>query len=239
MATAIILAGGKGTRLKPYTVAIPKPLVPIGEIPISEILLRQLKSCGFKDVILAVNHQAEILRAFFQDGSRWGLNIRYSLEAMPLGTMGPLKLIEDLPENFLVMNGDVLTDLDFGSFLKQHETSDSRFTIASYLRSEKVDFGVLHAADGRLTHFEEKPMREALVSMGVYAVNKDVLNHIPAQQAFGFDDLMLQFLGSNVPVNIHRHEGFWLDIGRPDDYQSAVEAWDQLQESNPAFSVTS
>src|SRR6266850_6832211 len=130
----IILAGGKGTRLRPYTVVLPKPLMPIGEFPILEVIVRQLVQHGFDHVTMAVNHQAEIIRAFFQDGAKWGVKIDYSLEDKPLGTMGPLKLIRDLAEHFLVMNGDTLTDLDFGAFHDRHAASGELFTVSSAVR---------------------------------------------------------------------------------------------------------
>ena len=139
---AVILAGGRGTRLRPYTVVLPKPLMPIGEYPILEVVIRQLARAGFDHVTLAVNHQAEIIRAFCGDGSKWDMRIDYSLEREPLGTMGPLRLIDDLPEHFLVMNGDVLTDLDFQHFHDEHAARDDLFTISSYRRDHLVDYGV-------------------------------------------------------------------------------------------------
>ena len=154
---AVILVGGKGTRLKPYTVVLPKALMPIGDFPILEVIIRQLAGYGFGHITLAVNHQAELIEAFFSDGSKWGVKIDYSLEDQPLSTMGPLKLIKDLPENFLVMNGDVLTDLDFAEFHDLHVKSGSIFTISSYVRDHKVDYGVLETdGSGNLSGFNEK-----------------------------------------------------------------------------------
>ena len=128
---AVILAGGKGTRLRPYTVVLPKPLMPIGDYPILEVIIRQLKEYGFTRITIAVNHQAEIIKAFFGNGSKWNINIDYSLEEKALSTMAPLKLINDLPDNFLVMNGDILTDLDFGQFYENHSKNNNIFTISS------------------------------------------------------------------------------------------------------------
>src|SRR5690606_5708910 len=142
---AVILAGGRGTRLKPYTVVLPKPLMPIGDYPILEVVVRQLTRCGFDHITLAVNHQAELIKAFFGDGHRWGLNIDYSLEDQPLATMGPLKLISDLPQDFLVMNGDILTDMDFGKFHDEHVNQGNLFTISSYRREHGIDYGVLES----------------------------------------------------------------------------------------------
>ena len=225
---AVILAGGKGTRLRPYTVSLPKPLMPIGEYPILEIVIRQLAASGYEKVTMAVNHQANIIKAFFQDGERWGIDITYSLENKPLSTMGPLKLIPDLPECFLVMNGDVLSNLDYGAFLDNHAKDGGLFTISASSREDKVDYGVLSSdASGILTGFEEKPVHSYLVSMGVYALNRAVLDFIPENTAFGFDDLMYELLRQAKQVRVIPHDGYWLDIGRPDDYERAIEDFDK------------
>lgn len=221
---AVILAGGKGTRLKPYTVSLPKPLVPIGEMPILEIIIRQLAKSGFDHITITVNHMADIIRAFCGDGSKWGVTIDYSLEDKPLSTMGPLKLIHDLPENFLVMNGDVLTDLDFGQFYDEHVRSGNIFTVSAFTRDQKVDYGVLEiGADNKLTDFIEKPTNRYNVSMGVYMASKKVLEYIPENQFYGFDHLMLDLIKDQHPATVKIHSGYWLDIGRPDDYEKACK----------------
>jgi NDP-sugar pyrophosphorylase family protein len=220
---AVILAGGQGSRLRPYTVVLPKPLMPVGEYAILEVILRQLAGQGFDHVTLAVNYQAEIVRAFCGDGSRWGIRIDYSLETVPLSTIAPLRLITDLPENFLLMNGDVLTDLPMGKLYDDHVSQKRQFTIAASERVNVVDYGVLHARENQLLGFEEKPKLPYLVSMGVYIVNRSVLDHVPAGQKYGFDNLMLDMLASKEPVYVHRYSGYWLDIGRVDDYMRAVD----------------
>src|SRR5271165_2820384 len=141
---AVVLAGGTGTRLKPYTVVLPKPLMPIGDYPILEVIVRQLVHQGFTHITLAVNHQAEILQAFFGYGKKWGVRIDYSLETKPMSTVAPLSLISDLPENFLLMNGDLLTDMDFTGFLQRHVTAGRLFTIAAARHLQFIDYGVLH-----------------------------------------------------------------------------------------------
>ena len=221
--TAVILAGGKGTRLRPYTIALPKPLVPVGDKPILETIIIRLSKQGFKRIIITVNHQADIIMAYFGDGTKWGVNIEYSLEDQPLGTMGPLKLLKNLPEHFLVMNGDVLTDLDFDAFLERHIESGALFTISSHKRIQKNDYGVLEVSEGKLTGFREKPEIAFMVSMGVYAVSRAILDYIPDNCFFGFDTLMLDLLKKGEQVNIFEHEGYWMDIGRPDDYEQAVD----------------
>jgi NDP-sugar pyrophosphorylase family protein len=224
MKRAIILAGGKGTRLRPYTMTLPKPLVPLGDKPILERIIEQLKSHGFTHVTITVNHMAEIIKAFFGDGSKWDIKIDYTLESKALSTMGPLTLVEDLPKNFLVMNGDVLTDLNFTEFYDNHVNKDSIFTIASHRRSEMIDYGLLHHDENqKITHFEEKPHYDFLVSMGVYMVNKGVMEYIPEDTFFGFDHLMYKLLEVNKPATVFEFGGFWLDIGRPSDYELATE----------------
>jgi len=219
---AIILAGGKGTRLKPYTISLPKPLVPVEETPILEIIIQQLTKQGFTHITLTVNHMADIIKAFFGDGSKWDVKIDYSIEEKPLSTMGPLKLIQDLPENFLIMNGDVLTDLAFCDFYDWHINNKNIFTISSFIRSHKNDYGVLEVDNlNNLIGFEEKPITSFNVSMGVYMANKRILDYIPQDEAYGFDNLMLKLISENENVYVKSYSGYWLDIGRPDDYAKA------------------
>jgi len=226
----IILAGGKGTRLRPYTVVLPKPLMPIGEYPILEVIVRQLVNNGFNHITMAVNHQAEIMQAFFGDGKKWGIKIDYSIEDQPLGTMGPLKLLKDLSDDFLVMNGDILTDLNFAEFFDYHVSSDNLFTISASSREEKSEYGVLEIGpDGHLIGFKEKPVVTYNVSMGVYMVNKKILEIIPEDQAYGFDELMVDLIKKSTPASVKIFSGYWLDIGRPDDYMKAIEEFEILK----------
>src|SRR5215472_2547597 len=163
---AVILAGGKGTRLRPYTVVLPKPLMPLGEYPILEVLIRQLARYGFQEIVLAVNHQANIIKAFCGEGEKWGVRIRYSLETKPLSTIAPLRLMDDLPENFLLLNGDVLTDLDLTALYEKHVAGRRLFTIASSVRTHRIDYGVLKVdGENRLLGFSEKPEQTYMVSM--------------------------------------------------------------------------
>jgi NDP-sugar pyrophosphorylase family protein len=223
---AVVLAGGMGTRLRPYTVVLPKPLMPVGEYPILEIITRQLRQHKFSKITMAVNHQAEIIKAFFHDGSKWGIDIDYSLESKPLSTIAPLRLIDDLPGHFLLMNGDVLTDLDFSRLFEEHVRQDRLFTVAASRRRHTIDYGVLHVDGACLSAFDEKPSVEYLVSMGVYVVSRRVLEIVPADTKFGFDDLMREMLRTNRPVHVEQHDGYWLDIGRPDDYMQAIDEFE-------------
>ncbi len=228
---AVILAGGRGTRLRPYTVVLPKPLMPIGDMPILEVIIRQLSSHGFSKITLAVNHQAEIIKAFFNDGSKWNIHIEYSNEDSPLGTMGPLRNIQSLPEDFLVMNGDILTNLNYANFFENHITQKNIFTISSYLREQPVDYGVLVPDENRvLKEFIEKPRYTYEVSMGVYMMSREALNFIPHNKEYGFDKLMIDLIAAQKPASVERFDGYWLDIGRPDDYAQAIDEFDRLRE---------
>ena len=221
---AIILAGGKGTRLKPYTISMPKPLVPVGGKPILENVIFNLKKNGFKKIILTVNHMADMIMAYFGNGEKFGVHIEYTIEDKPLSTMGPLKLAKNLDDNFLVLNGDVLTDIDFNHLLNKHKKGGQIFTIAAHKRVEKIDYGVLKIdSNNNLKKMEEKPKKEFLVSMGVYAVNKKVLDFIPKNKFFGFDHLMESLIEKGKLVKVLCHEGYWLDIGRPSDYEKAIK----------------
>lgn len=227
---AIILAGGKGTRLRPYTTLIPKPLVPLGgKYSILEIIIMQLSRSGFTHITLAVNHLSHLIMAYFGDGSRLGVKLDYSLEDGELSTIGPLTLIDDLPEDFLVMNGDILCDLDYRAFYRRHVEEASEISVSAYRRQVKVDFGVLrYDENNRLNAFEEKPVFDFDVSMGIYCMNRKVIDALPRGEKYGFDNLMIDGLAEKKSINIRPFDGYWLDIGRPDDYQYADEHFTEL-----------
>jgi NDP-mannose synthase len=220
---AVILAGGKGVRLLPYTTTLPKPLVPIGDrYSILEIVLHQLARHRFRTATLAIGHLGHLIRAYVGDGARWGMRIDYAAEESPLGTIGPLLTMRDrLPDEFLVMNGDVLTDLDFAGLLGEHNAARAALTIATYPRQVNIDFGVLKTEDGHVIEFAEKPMLDYRVSMGVYALSRDVLARYEPGLPLGFDELVLDQLAGGRPPREYRFDGYWLDIGRPDDYDRA------------------
>jgi NDP-sugar pyrophosphorylase family protein len=221
---AVILAGGKGIRLRPYTTTLPKPLVPIGdEYSILEIVLSQLAQRGFQRVTLAIGHFGELIRSYVGDGSRWGVDIDYTTpEEEPLGTIGPvLRILDRLPEHFLIMNGDVLTDIDYADLLWQHRESDAPLTVATYERQVRIDYGVLTTEEGQVTEFTEKPTIDYRVSMGVYACSKRTLTRYTPGLPFGFDELVLDLLARGTPPNDYAFKGYWFDIGRPDDYDRA------------------
>ena len=221
--TAVILCGGIGARLKPYTNTFPKPLMPLGDTPILEIIIKQLKKNNFKKIILAVNHKADLLKLYFEKGKKLGIEIEYSLEQKNLGTMGPLRLIKNLPDNFLVMNGDILTTLNYKKFIENHIKNNANFTISSTLRNNFIDYGVIETKKQFLSDFIEKPNKTYQVSMGVYAVNKKIIKYIRPNTNYGFDKLILKFLKNNINVNVNKFNGKWFDIGRADDYDNATK----------------
>ncbi len=218
---AVILAGGRGVRLAPVTEVIPKPLVPVGGVPILELVIRQLKAHGFQHITLAVGYMADLIRSYFGDGSRWGLKIDYSYEDQPLGTVGPLSLISGLQDTFLVMNADVLTDINYEELLKYHKTQGGLATIAAYEKTVKIDLGVIvKNGDGRIEDYVEKPTQSNLVSMGIYVFEPQVLNFINGGY-LDFPDLVKLLLKKRLPVYYYLFKGYWLDIGRHDDYAQA------------------
>lgn len=225
------MAGGKGTRLRPYTDTVPKPLVLIAEgRPILDVIISQLVKHGFTHITLAVNHQEELIMAYCGDGSKWGIVVDYVHEPEALHTIGPLTLITDLPEHFLVMNGDTLTDLDYGAFLREHMRENAAVSVAAKKREVKIDFGVLDLdGDKVLTGFTEKPTHIAHVAMGVNALNRSVVESLTKGKWYGFDDLMRDSLASKRKVKVRPHDGFWIDIGRPEDYRYAVEHFEEIQ----------
>ena len=228
---AVVLAGGKGTRLAPYTTILPKPLMPIGDMPILEIILQQMKKAGISEVIITVGHLAELLRTFFKDGERFGLKIEYSIEEIPLGTAGPLSLVApSLGETFLVANGDVLTTLDLRDLVSTHRQSGAIATIASHARLVKINLGVLQV-DGsdELTGYIEKPTFDYLVSMGIYVFEPEVLQYITYNNYLDFPELVLNLIGNGERVMSYRFDGYWQDLGRPDDYEQAVQEFDRLR----------
>ncbi len=230
---AVILAGGKGTRLAPYTTVLPKPLMPIGDMPILEIVLRQMACYGFKDVTLAVGYLAELLMAYCGDGGKFGVRVDYSREEHPLGTAGPIALVPDLDETFLVMNGDLLTTLDYGEMYRYHKEREAIATLAAYQREVKIDLGVIDiGADDWVKDYIEKPTYKYSVSTGVYIFEPQVLDYIAPNQRLDLPELVLRLVNQGHPVNVYRFDGYWLDIGRHDDYEKAN---DQFSENRNSF----
>ena len=224
---AVILAGGEGRRLYPYTACLPKPLVPMGDRPILEVMVRQLKAAGIRRLTLATGHMAELIMAYMGSGERYGVEIDYTVERSPLGTVGPLRLIEDLDEAFLVMNGDLLTDVSFQDLLSHHRARGAVLTVATCCKPVKLALGVLECdEDGFVTGFQEKPEFAFDVSMGVYVFEPRVLDYVPPDTPLGFDQLMETLLAEGERIATYPHAGAWYDIGSPEDYGQALESWE-------------
>lgn len=225
---AIILAGGKGTRLRPYTTILPKPLMPINDMPILEVVIRQLKNNGFTKIVMAVGYLAELLEAYFGDGSRWGVEISYSREEKPLGTAGPLTLVDDLDDTFLMMNGDILTDLKYSELMNFHKQNNSKITIATYNKEVKIDLGILKVNDSHeIYDYIEKPTLIHQVSMGIYAIDKSMVEMIPRDKPFDLPDLIKLSIENKIKVLSYSFKNYWRDIGRKDDYELALEEYDK------------
>lgn len=231
---AIVLAGGLGMRLRPYTAVLPKPLMPVGDRPVLDIVLRQLRAQQFERVTIATGYLAELIEAFFRDGEAHGIAIDYCREHTPLGTAGAIANIEGLDEPFLVMNGDVLTDIDYQALMAQHLETEAAATIATITRDIQVSLGVLHFADphqqDRLTSYEEKPHFEFEASMGIYAFSPRVLDYMEPDERLDFPDLMRRLLDAGEIVRAFRSDCYWLDIGRHDDYEQALEEFERMKD---------
>jgi NDP-sugar pyrophosphorylase family protein len=229
---AVILAGGKGKRLAPYTTILPKPLMPIDDMPILEIVLLQLKKHGFTKIVLAVGHLAGLIQAYCGDGSRWGLNITYSMEHEPLGTAGPLSLIDGLEENFLVMNGDLLTNIDYSDLMKLHLEKNALATVSMYNKDVPISLGVLKLDDsGNIIDYIEKPTITYKVSMGIYILNRKILDHIEKGKYLDFPVLIKQLIEENEKVVGYDFSGYRRDIGRQEDYSKVLEEFTSIRDA--------
>lgn len=230
---AVVLAGGLGTRLRPYTAVLPKPLMPVGDRPVLDIVIRQLRAAGLERLTIATGHLAELIEAFFRDGAAYDIPIDYFREHEPLGTVGALALIDGLDEPFLVMNGDIITDLDYGRLMAGHVASGAVATIATSVRHVEISLGVLKFDDDRepdrLTGYEEKPKLDYEASMGVYCFSPEVLPYIPSGERLDFPDLILRLIEAGEVVRAWRSDDYWLDIGRHEDYETALEEFETMK----------
>jgi NDP-sugar pyrophosphorylase family protein len=226
---AVVFAGGRGTRLAPYTSILPKPLMPIGDHSILELVLRQLAACGITDVTLCVGYLAHLIEAVLSNRAPDGVEIAYAHEEEALGTAAPLRFVPGLDRTFIAMNGDVLTTLDYDALLRYHRRARNILTIATRERPIQIDYGVLHLGENgrgnRVYAYTEKPCMESNVSMGIYVLEPEALTYLPPTGRFDFPDLVQALLRNGKPVGAYRHEGLWFDIGRREDYEQAVSAW--------------
>ncbi|KJS03927.1 MAG: nucleoside-diphosphate-sugar pyrophosphorylase [Peptococcaceae bacterium BRH_c4a] len=228
----IILAGGRGSRLNPYTQILPKPLFPIDGKPIAAVLVHQLQSAGFDEIIMCLGYSADLLKVYFQDGSRFGVPIRYSVETDPLGTAGPLGKVNDLEDNFLVVNGDELTTLDFRALYDHHLTMQADMTVAAQNKTVSTSVGILEIMDGRVASYSEKPTINYWASMGIYVIKKWVLSLIPENKRFDMPDLVQQLLNEEARVVSFESRDLWFDIGTIADLEKAKEEFKDLKQFN-------
>lgn len=226
----VIQCGGKGTRLRPYTMVLPKPLMPVQSQPVLELLIKWLRRNDVRDVFITTGYLGHIIKSFCGDGQKWDMRISYTEEADPLGTIGPLSMLRDqLHEPFMVINGDILTDLNIGSFMKAHRQNGGLVTVATHNRKTNMDFGVIEAEKNRIVSFREKPCLTNSVSMGVYCMDPGIFDYIPSGVPFGFDDLAYCLLARGEAMYTYAHTGTWLDIGRIDDFKVAqMTDWEEL-----------
>jgi len=225
---AVILAGGRGTRLAPYTSVLPKPLMPVGERAILELVVDQLAECGITEITFCVGYLSHLIRAVFESRENGHVHIRYVQEQDALGTAGPLRLVEGLDDTFIVMNGDVLTNIDYADLVAYHREQGNILTIATHRRSIKIDYGVLHLdeqASPLIKGYEEKPEVLSTVSMGIYVLEPSVLKYLPQDRPFDVPDLVRALLHDGHRLGAYLYDGLWFDIGRKEDYEEAVTAW--------------
>jgi NDP-mannose synthase len=239
---AVVLAGGKGTRLAPYTSVLPKPLMPIGDRSILELVLGQLRDCGIDDVTLCVGYLSHLIRAVLDNSRHGSAEISYVQEEEALGTAAPMRLVDGLDSTFIAMNGDVLTRLDYKDLIRHHHEDDNLLTIATRARPIQIDYGVLqlgtNGSSNRVQGYVEKPKVTSTVSMGIYVLEPRALEYIPRDGYFDFPDLVQALLQADERVGAYQYEGMWFDIGRRDDYERAVSAWiDETDEEAEASEV--
>jgi NDP-sugar pyrophosphorylase family protein len=222
----VVLAGGRGTRLAPYTSVLPKPLMPVGEQSILEVVVGQLEEVGIVDVQFCVGYLGHLVEAVFENRENGHVKITYVREQEALGTAAPLRLVRGLDSTFIAMNGDVLTTLDYRELVKYHREQGNVLTIATHKRSISIDYGMIHLdVTSRVRGFEEKPEIVSPVSMGIYVMEPEVLDYIPKGEYFDFPDLVQALLADGQRVGAYLYDGLWFDIGRKEDYERAIAAW--------------
>lgn len=221
----VLLAGGKGERLRPLTLCIPKPLIPIDDTPVLELLIRQLKNYGFTDFTLCLNYLSDIIMAYFKGGEKLGVNIKYSIEEEYLGTAGPLSIIEGLEETFIVSNSDLLTNINYKDLIKYHLDNKNDATIATFKKDFKIDLGVIETNNGEFIDYVEKPTYYHYVSMGIYVLNRSVIDLIPKNTKTDFPELIMKMKETGKKVGCFCGDYLWLDIGRNADYEEAIRTY--------------
>ena len=223
---AVIQAGGKGVRLHPYTLLLPKPLMPVGDLPVIEVLIKWLRRWGVKKTYITLGYLGQLIRSFCGDGSQWDTDIVYSHEQEPLGTIGPLRLLKNqLKGSFLTLNGDLITNLNLQDLMGFHREKRGLISVAVTEKNVETDLGIIETQNGQMTGFKEKPTMKFFASTGIYCMEPEILDLIPNGVPFGFDDLMYCMLEQKLPVYIYKHDGLWLDIGREEDFRNAQKCF--------------
>jgi len=225
---SVILAGGKGRRLQPFTTTIPKPLFPLGEKPILQIIIEQLKTYGINDFVISLGYLGGLIEAFFGDGSKFNCNIEYVIENEPLGTAGAISLLPEMGEDFLFMNGDILTTLDFNKAIQFHKQNSNLMTICSFKKKMKSSLGILEIGnDNEVVNYHEKPENEFLVSSGIYILNPLIKNFVNANEKIDLPQLVLRLIENKKRVKSFLIEGDWFDIGTPGDLELALKYFER------------
>jgi NDP-sugar pyrophosphorylase family protein len=227
---AVIIAGGNGIRLHPYTSILPKPLLPVHNVPVIEIIVRQLRHFGFTRISISLGYLAELIKLFLGDGAKYGLRLDYCVEEKPLGTISPLTLLDDLEPTILVMNADLLTNLDFRAFMHFHQEQGAQATIGMFRHRLPMEFGVLETDGGfRLSRYREKPELQLNVSMGIYAIESRLLQNLPRNARVDFPEFINTLISAGEKIIGYPFEGFWLDLGRPRDFKRAMREFEQVR----------
>jgi NDP-sugar pyrophosphorylase family protein len=223
---AVILAGGLGSRLKPFTEVIPKPLLPIGEKSVLEIQIERFRKYGISEIFLATNYKSDYIENFFGDGSRYGVRLIISKEDKPLGTAGPLTLLKnELKEPFILMNGDILSLINFVDFFEFSSRMRTMLSITVKKIITPYSFGNIYFDGDFVTHIEEKPDMVTYALAGIYFMEPEILRFIPENEYYGLDSLIKSLLKNNIPVSKYELNEYWLDIGRVEDFEKATEIY--------------
>lgn len=226
---AVIMAGGEGARLRPVTYTIPKPLLPVGKQPIAEIIVKQLKHFGFDEIIMAVGYRGDLIKTYFQDGSKFGISIRYVEEETKLGTAGALSLIkDDLTEEFLVMNGDILVELNFSELCETHRNTDNIITVCTKEYTQSIPFGVFDVNNGTIQSVDEKPNLNFKINAGIYCLSPDALQFVPHNSFYNMTDLINDVIKDGKSVGTYQLKGNWIDLGKIEDFELAVKEIEKM-----------
>ena len=236
---AIIMAGGKGTRMRPYTNILPKPLLPIGTNSILELNIKQLSDAGIDNIIIAVGYLGQLIETIIGNGDRFGLSIRYSYEHEPLGTVGAISMMRDrLEDDFYVMNGDILTDVNYSALKRFHLENNSDVTIITYIKKHKVRLGVLQINESIVEDYIEKPTTDYCVSMGIYYMNKNIVrDYIEDEKQLDFPNLIKKLIKNDKKCISYRHDGLWIDLGTSQEYLSLIDDLEKIKVSYPHIPI--